>query len=73
VRKGGSTAASRSGFQVTGGEDPLTPLCYPSAQTRIPMPVTRITAEGVIGGEICCTGVLICRVHCTMVIPHQMN
>jgi hypothetical protein len=44
MSKGGGITASRSGFQVTGGEDPHTPCCYPSAQTRIPMPVTRITA-----------------------------
>jgi hypothetical protein len=73
VSKGRGIAASRSGVQHTGGEDPLTPCCYPSAQTRILMPVTRITAEGVIGGETCCAGILIYRVHCTMAISHQMN
>jgi hypothetical protein len=51
VSKGGGITAGRGGIQLTGGEDHPTPRCYPSAQTRIPTPVTRITAEGVVDGE----------------------
>ena len=66
VSKGGGITAGRGGIQLTGGEDHPTPRCYPSAQTRIPTPVTRITAEGVVGGEDSRASVLIRFSHCTM-------
>jgi hypothetical protein len=50
VSKGRGIAASRSGVQLTGGED-LLPTTLSIHQARIPTPVTRIAAEGVIGGE----------------------
>jgi hypothetical protein len=43
--------ADRGGFQFSGDDDLLTPRRYPTSQARIPTPVTRIAAEGAIGGE----------------------
>jgi hypothetical protein len=66
MRKGRSIAASRSGVQLTDGEDSFTPQRYPSTQALIPTPVTRITVEGVVGGEDSRASVLIRFSHCTM-------
>jgi hypothetical protein len=66
VRKGRGIAASRGGVQLTGGEDSFTPQRYPSTQALIPMPVTRITAEGAISGEDSRAGVLILFSHYAM-------
>ena len=58
--------ADQGGFQFSGDDDLLTPRRYPTSQARIPTPVTRIAAEGAIGGEDSRAGGLIrCR-HCTM-------
>jgi hypothetical protein len=66
VSKGRGIAASRSGFQVTGGEDPLTSCYYPSAQTQIPTSVTRITAGSRRRRDVSDAGVLIWSRYCTM-------
>jgi hypothetical protein len=34
-----------------GKDDLFTPRRYPTSQARIPTPVTRIAAEGAVGGE----------------------
>jgi hypothetical protein len=46
VSQGRCTTASRSGFQVTGGDDLLTLRRYPLTRARIMTPATWITAEG---------------------------
>jgi hypothetical protein len=57
----------RSGVQRTGGGDDLfTPRRYPTIQARIPTPVTRIAAEGVVGGEGSRAGDLIHFSYCTI-------
>jgi hypothetical protein len=40
VSQGRWTTASRSGFQVTGGDDLLTPRSYPHTRARIVTPAT---------------------------------
>jgi hypothetical protein len=46
VSQGRWTTASRSGFQVTGGDDLLTPRRYQLTRVWIMTPMTRITARG---------------------------
>jgi hypothetical protein len=53
VSKGRGTAASRSGVQLTGGEDFLTPRCYPSATSMNPYADDTNRGGGsVVGGEV---------------------
>jgi hypothetical protein len=47
----GRYGGHRSGVQRMGKDDLFTPRRYPTSQARIPTPVTRIAAEGVVGGE----------------------
>jgi hypothetical protein len=49
--KGRGAVADRGGLQFSGDDDLLTPRRYPTSQARIPTPVTRIAAEGAVGGE----------------------
>jgi hypothetical protein len=69
VSKGRGIAASRSGVQLTGGEDSRTPHRYPSTQALISTLVTRITVEGAVGGEDSRAGGLIPCCYCTIAIP----
>jgi hypothetical protein len=66
IKRMGAAVSHRSDLQLTGGKDSFTPRGYPSTQARILTPVTRITVEGVVGGESCCAGVLIPARYCTM-------
>jgi hypothetical protein len=53
VSKGRGTAASRSGVQITGGEDFPTPRCYPSATSTNPDAGDMNHGGGsVVGGEV---------------------
>ena len=63
--------ADRGGFQFSGDDDLLTPRRYPTSQARIPTPVTRIAAEGSVGGEDSRAGGLIPKRYCTMAICIQ--
>jgi hypothetical protein len=53
VSKGRGTAASWSGVRLTGGEDFLTPRCYPSATSTNPYAGDTNRGGGsVVGGEV---------------------
>jgi hypothetical protein len=53
VSKGRGTAASRSGVQLTGGEDFPTPRCYPSATSTNPDAGDTNCGRGlVVSGEV---------------------
>jgi hypothetical protein len=53
VSKERGTAASRSGVQLTGSEDFLTPQCYPSATSTNPYAGDTNRGRGsVVGGEV---------------------
>jgi hypothetical protein len=66
-RKAGGTAGIIGVVSsARGGNDLFTPRRYPTIQARIPTPVTRIAAEGVVGGEGSRAGDLIHFSYCTI-------
>ena len=71
VSQGRCAVADRGDFQLGGDDDLLTPRRYPTSQARIPTPVTRIAAEGAVGGEDSRAGGLIPIEHCTMAVTYS--